>query len=179
MQTFCPERPLAPNLRFMAQKRRARGAVRYDDIDAPIRDTVYALFGLAWCFPMQSCWGHFVSPRRPGQRDVSPLDPAYLERRYHYHIAYVTLCLDDSVAGREGLAALRAMPRAVDPACVQFGCAAWFWGRQVNSYVLQVQPERETGQDALDVSGAEALRLQAAREGLWARLRTMAEAGAA
>jgi hypothetical protein len=40
----------------------------------------------------------------------------------------------------------------------------WFWERQVNSFVLQVEPERHRRRDSVEVGYREALRMQDIRD---------------
>jgi hypothetical protein len=61
----------------------------------------------------------------------------------------------------------------IDPEYVQFGCAEWFWERQVNSYVLQVEPERYKMRDKVGVSFQEALHIERVRDRFFHELRKM------
>ncbi|MBS3818942.1 hypothetical protein KGY73_05505 [bacterium] len=52
---------------------------------------------------------------------------------------------------------------SLDPQNVQFGCAQWFWERQVNSYVLQVEPDRFKDKDKAILDYKEALYIEKIR----------------
>jgi len=51
----------------------------------------------------------------------------------------------------------------IDPEYTQFGSADWFWRRQVNSYALQVEPERYKTEDQCRLSVQEALYVEKVR----------------
>jgi hypothetical protein len=87
-----------------------------------------------------------------------------------YRIAYVTLCLENNPEGKELLAGLRDIP-AADSEYIQFGSAEWFWARQVNSYVLQVEPERFKDKDEATVDYQEALHIQQVRDNFFSEIR--------
>lgn len=137
---------LIDNPDFAVRRRRALERLSDDMIDEPIVDQVRALNGLPYCFTLQSCFGHFVwhSGQDPHNLDPLPLDPLPPEAvpgSIEYWIAYLAFCIDNVPAGREFLEALEIVPRTA-PGFIQFGCAGWFWERQINSYVLQAEPER-------------------------------------
>jgi hypothetical protein len=52
---------------------------------------------------------------------------------FRYRIAYVAFCVEDDPAGRRFLERASRLPALVDPACVRFGCADWFWEQWVDS----------------------------------------------
>ncbi len=53
---------------------------------------------------------------------------------------------------------------SLDPGCIQFGCADWFWERQVNSYVPQVEPDRFRYSDTATITYEDALYIQRTRD---------------
>ena len=59
----------------------------------------------------------------------------------------------------------------IDPDFIQFGCAEWFWKDCVNSYALQVEPERYKTKDRCTVSYQEALRIEKARNEFFAEIK--------
>jgi len=71
-------------------------------------------------------------------------------------------------SGRELYRKLEDMT-GFDPGYIQFGSALWFWERQVNSYVLQVEPERFKKRDTARLTYREALRVEKARNAFFAR----------
>ena len=89
-----------------------------------------------------------------------------------YRIAYVALCIENSSEGKELLEKLRTIPTA-DSEYVQFGSAEWFWAKQVNSYVLQVEPERFKHEDQATIGYKEALHIQEVRDNFFSDLRKL------
>ena len=70
------------------------------------------------------------------------------------------------------------MPK-VEPACVQFGCADWFWDQWPNSYTLQVEPAAHRFKDQAVLAAGEAMQTQRARDRFFEGLRRLlAEAAA-
>ena len=89
-----------------------------------------------------------------------------------YRIAYVAVCIAEGAEGLSLLQDLQAIT-AVDPERIQFGCADWFWERHVNSYALQVEPERYRFKDSVQIGYQEALRIQRTRDVFWAKLQEL------
>ena len=52
----------------------------------------------------------------------------------------------------------------IDPENIQFCCAEWFWKRQINSYALQVEPERFKEKDRAILNYREALHIEKTRD---------------
>jgi len=52
---------------------------------------------------------------------------------------------------------------SVDSEYIQFGCADWFWERNVNSYALQVEPIRHMRKDQVRIEYGEALHIEKVR----------------
>ena len=71
--------------------------------------------------------------------------------------------------GKELFEALKEIT-AIDPENIQFFCAEWFWKRQVNSYVLQVEPDRFKHKDAAELNFKEALYIEKIRNKFFVRL---------
>ena len=59
---------------------------------------------------------------------------------------------------------------AIDPENIQFCCAEWFWKRQVNSYALQVEPDKFKHQDTAILDYKEALHIENVRNEFFRRL---------
>ena len=86
----------------------------------------------------------------------------------------MTFVVRNARAGRSFLRDLRGLPD-LDPDYIQFGCAEWFWDRQVNSYVGQVEPAWERNRDSLEVDIATALRLEKVRDRFFDQLDALAQ----
>jgi hypothetical protein len=56
---------------------------------------------------------------------------------------------------------------------IQFGCADWFWQKQVNSYTLQVEPRRYMDKDKIQIDYQEALYVEDTRNHFFDKLRKL------
>ena len=61
----------------------------------------------------------------------------------------------------------------MDPENIQFGSAEWFWKRQVNSYALQVEPDRFKRQDTAILDYEEALNIEKIRNEFFFQLQAL------
>ncbi len=175
METYTKAKPLVDNHNYDADRKKALGQARSEiskgSVDVPILDILERFADLPYCYTLQSCYGHFMA-----EFDVDDTNTkSVAEVRgsgnvVHYRIAYIAFCIQNSDRGRAMLEEMRAVAD-VDPDYIQFGSADWFWNTCVNSYILQVSPQRNAGQDHFDVSEEEALRIEHAREEFFAQLR--------
>jgi hypothetical protein len=62
---------------------------------------------------------------------------------------------------------------AIDPQNIQLCCAEWFWERQVNSYALQVEPDRFKHKDTAILDYREALHIEKIRNEFFVQLREL------
>ncbi|GAH03659.1 unnamed protein product, partial [marine sediment metagenome] len=131
-------------------------------IDAPIIEIIDGFSKLPYCFTLQSCYGHFLHKNQENPKNIEPLPISDSIARVKYRIAYIALCIQNSDLGRVLFQHLRRIP-VIDPEYIQFGCAEWFWKRQVNSYVLQIEPKRYITKDTGSVSYQEALHIEMVR----------------
>ena len=174
METFTELKELEENPHFQAQKQKTLRYLYDDIIDMPIIDLINGFNRLSYCFTLQSCYGHFVYN---GQKDIHNLEPLRVNgtiTRVEYRIAYIAFCIDNSGLGRELIESLKEI-KAIDPENVQFCCAEWFWERQVNSYTLQVEPDRFKHKDTVIVDFKEALHIEKIRNEFFARLYDLIE----
>ena len=141
METFTELKDLAENLHYQAEKKKILYDLNDDMIDMPIVDIINGFNKLPYCFTLQSCYGHFIYN---GQNDIHNLEPLPAKDtifKVEYRIAYIAFCIENSLLGREMLESLKGIT-TIDPEYVQFCCAEWFWKRQINSYALQVEPDK-------------------------------------
>ncbi len=141
METFTELKELVGNPHYQDQRQRCLAGLSDDVIDLPMIGLISTFNSIPYCFTMQSCYGHFLYN---GQKDIHNLDPlpaAHSNMKVEYRIAYIAFCIDKSDSGRRLLESLKEIT-AVYPENIQLCCAEWFWERQVNSYVLQVEPDR-------------------------------------
>jgi hypothetical protein len=162
LETFTELKELVENPHYQKQKQKVLCDLTDDMIDTPIIDLINGFNKLPYCFTLQSCYGHFVYN---GQKDTHNLEPLPIKNtiaKVEYRIAYIAFCIENSLLGRELFAALKKIT-AIDPENVQFCCAEWFWKRQVNSYALQVEPDRLKGKDTAILDYKEALHIEKIR----------------
>jgi hypothetical protein len=91
-----------------------------------------------------------------------------------YRIAYIAFCIENSALGKALFAALKGIT-AIDRENVQFCCAEWFWKRQINSYALQVEPDRFKHKDTAIIDFKEALHIEKIRNEFFIRLYELLE----
>jgi hypothetical protein len=143
-------------------------------IDDPIVDLVTGFNELPHCFTLQSCSGHFLWDDQRDLHSLAPLPalPAMGGTIVTYRIAYIAFCLDHGESGKNLCVALR-QATAIDRHNIQFGWADWFWKQQINSVVLQVEPDRFRYEDTATIEPAEAHHLATTRDSFFARLRVV------
>lgn len=143
-------------------------------IDLPIVDLVNGFNKLPYCFTLQSCYGHFIHNEQKDSHNVAPLPVKDTFAKVEYRIAYIAFCIENSALGRGMYAALQKIT-AIDPKNIQFCCAEWFWNRQINSYALQVEPDRFKRNDTAILDYREALHIEKIRNEFFARLYELVE----
>lgn len=174
METFTELKELVDNPHYKVQRLKSLGDLVDDMIDVPIIDLINGFNKLPFCFTLQSCYGHFVYN---GQKDTHNLEPLPVKgaiAKVEYRIAYIAFCIENSLLGRKLFESLKEI-MAIDPESVQFCCAEWFWKRQVNSYALQVEPDRFKRKDTAIVDFKEALYIEKMRNELFVRLYELLE----
>ncbi len=162
METFVPAKGFVDHPGFQLQKNAVLAGLNAAEIDPPLAGLIARLNTLSCSFTLQCCFGHFIHKANRDPFNTEALPVSQDIRRVDYKIAYLAFCLDESSSGRELYRKLEKMT-AVDPGYIQFGSARWFWERQVNSYVLQVEPERFKKKDTARLTYREALRVEKAR----------------
>lgn len=169
METFIRQKPLVENPAFGEQRVLAIEQLRTATIDAPIVHIINGFARLSYCFTLQSCFGHFLYGDQWDRENLGRLPPSACNDPVDYRIAYIALCVDNCDQGASLVGELKQLTH-VDTGYVQFGCATWFWRRQVNSYALQVEPERYQNRDSVTIDYQEALHLQRVRDECFAEL---------
>lgn len=145
-----------------------------DMLDTPIIDLINRFNGLPYCFTLQSCYGHFVLNGQNDSHDLESLPGAGTPVKLEYRIAYIAICIENSFLGKELFDSLKEIT-AIDLNNIQFCCAEWFWERQINSYVLQVEPDRFKHNDTAVVDFKEALHIEKVRDEFFIRLHELLE----
>ena len=170
METYTEIKELVENPSFQDQRRKILAGLSDDMIDGPIVDLISDINRLPHCFTLQSCYGHFVYDGQNDTHNLEPLPVTDTIGGVEYRIAYVCFCIENSAAGRGFLKILKGITD-IDPDNVQLCCTEWFWEKQVNTYALQVAPDRFKRRDAADLDYIEALRIEKIRDQFYTGLR--------
>ena len=174
METFTAYKPLIENPDFAIQKKAASSSLDILTVDEPIRDVITALNDIFFCFTIQSCCGHFVFGKRKNPKNLYLLPQTEIMGDIEYRIAYVALCVQKSESGARFLSKLSDIQR-IDPRYIQFGCANWFWERHINSYVIQVEPERYSERDSARIPYREARHIEELKRDVFVRIHSLAK----
>ena len=172
METFTEPKKLVENPDYQEQRQKGLAGLSDDMIDAPIVDIINGFNKLPYCFTMQSCYGHFIYNNQKDPYNLEPLPTTDTAGRVEYRIAYLCLCIENSDLGRGLLEALNEIT-AIDLENIQFCCAEWFWKKQVNSYALQVEPDRFKHEDSAILDYKEALYIEKTRNEFFVQLRQL------
>jgi hypothetical protein len=161
---------MVENLNYIEQKKRSMDSLDDNMLDAPIVDLINAINSISCCFTLQSCYGHFLYNGQNDPYNLDPLPDTEIASGVEYRIAYIAFCIENNMKGRELLETLKKVC-AISPDTIQFCSADWFWERQVNSYAIQVEPERYKKEDTAILSYREALNIEKTRNELFKALR--------
>ena len=172
METYTEPNELTENPKFKEQRQESLAAFSNAEIDAPIIEIIENFNKLPFCFTLQSCYGHFLYDGQGNPLNLDPLPVSKTLTRVEYRIAYIAFCLENSDPGRRLFEALKGIT-AIDPENIQFCCAEWFWKKQVNSYALQVEPDRFKHEDTAIIEGREALHIEKIRNEFFARIKEL------
>jgi hypothetical protein len=180
METYTGVKPLVYNPGYTAGRKKAidqlEVEIREGHIDPPIIDLLSKISKFPFCYTLQSCYGHFVHEKQTNDQNYEPLAPyATTISEVTWRIAYMAFCTENSRGGRAFCSALRELT-TIDPRTIQIGCADWFRDQTVNSYVIQVSPERFRCQDSMVLSMNEALQVEHVRNLFYQRFHGMISA---
>ena len=162
METYIKEKGFVHNPCYHTQREESINKLDMNSIDVPIFQFIEILLFVPYCFTLQSCYGHFFYEKQRNIKNTEPLPVSKSNIPVDYRIAYIALCIENSESGRKFFGRLQEIP-AIDPDYIQFGCAEWFWEKQVNSYVLQVEPKRDKTKDSTTIGYQEALHIEKIR----------------
>ena len=174
METFTELKELTENPRYQIQRQRSLQNLSNDMIDTPIIEIVNGFNRLPFCFTLQSCYGHFTYEGQNDSYNLLPLPTKSNISKVKYRIAYIALCVENSTFGRKLLSAFGEIP-SISPENIQFCCAEWFWKKQVNSYALQVEPDRFKHKDTATIDFNEALKVEKTRNDFFIQLNELLE----
>ena len=170
LETFTDLKDFVNNPYFHDQRKKYLSKLDIESIDAPIVELISGFAKLDYCFTLQSCYGHFLHNSQKDPYNIEPLPVSNSISNVEYKIAYIALCIEKSKQGKFLFQHLRNVT-SIDPEYIQFGCAEWFWERQVNSYTLQVEPKRHMMKDSLSVDYWEALHIEKVRNKFFIQLK--------
>ena len=174
LETFTEARVPVDNPNFKAQRKKVLESLSDGMIDPPIVDIINTFNWLPYCFTLQCCCGHFLFKGQEDQYHLGPLPIDGNADRVYYRIAYLAICVENSQSGKCLIEGLRRIAE-MDKSNIQFGSADWFWQRQVNSYVLQIEPDRFKYEDSAELEYREALDIQKTRNSVFAGIREWLE----
>ena len=169
LETFIELKAFAENPHFLAQKQKILSDLTDGMIDMPIIDLINGYNRLPYCFTLQSCYGHFVTSGQKDRHNLEPLPITGVVDKIEYRIAYIAFCIANDASGRAFFKTLKAVA-SIDPDNIQFCCAEWFWNQQINSYALQVEPDRFKRQDTAILDFKESFHIQKIRNRFFIRL---------
>jgi hypothetical protein len=163
LKTFTEAKPLIEYPLFEDQKKCTLSAFDLNTIDYPIQKVIAKLNEIPYCFTLQSCYGHFLYGNQTNLLNLVPLPDTEVLENIRYRIAYVALCVKNDKYGMNILTSLKNIEK-IDPEYIQFGCANWFWRKQINSYVLQIEPIRFKNKDSVEVTYIEAKHIEKVKQ---------------
>lgn len=161
METYTAPRPFEENTRFRADRQSALNSLDVTLIDEPLLDLIYDLNKLPNLFTLQCCHGHFLTT---DSKEISNFSLLGTIDRVEYRLAYIAFCIENSPSGKEFAQQLKNIPLTVDRSLVQFCSAQWFWDQWVNSYALQVMPQRFKDKDSIVTDYHEAEKVKQVRD---------------
>jgi hypothetical protein len=176
MKTFTKLKAFVDDPHYYEKREESLRKLQISTIDAPIVGIIKDFAKLPYCFTLQSCYGHFIHKGQENPKNVEPLSLSDFDKSssIEYRIAYIALCIQNNDLGKQLLHDLKKITK-IDPEYIQFGSADWFWRRQVNSYALQVEPERYKTEDQCRLSVQEALYVEKVRTQVFKELEKMVQ----
>ncbi len=162
METFTKLKALVDDPRYAEKREESLRKLQISRIDAPLVGIIENFAKIPYCFTLQSCYGHFIHKNQQNPKNTEPLSNFDKSSSIEYRIAYIALCVQNNDLGKQLLQDLGKITE-IEPEYIQFGSAEWFWRRQVNSYALQVEPERYKTEDRCRLSIQEALYVEKVR----------------
>ena len=169
METYSEPKPLVENPYYQEQRQKNLSSLSDSMIDEPVISLINGFNKIPCCFTLQSCYGHFICEGQKNHYNTEPLAIVDSIALVEYRIAYIAFCIEHTHSGRELLGHLKEIT-SIDPENIQFCCAEWFWERQVNSYALQVEPDRFKHEDKAIIEYKEALYIEKIRKSFFVQL---------
>jgi len=170
LETFTKIKKIEKNPNYYEQRQRSINNLDISVIDKPIIELIELFLKLPYCFTLQSCFGHFVYNDQRSKHNIEKITVSNNIKYIEYRIAYIALCIQNNKSGKKLFEELAMVPQ-IECKYIQFGCAEWFWKRQINSFALQVEPERYSARDNAFIEYEEALHIETTRNKFFKKLR--------
>jgi hypothetical protein len=172
LETFIKPKKLEVNPQYQKQRQKSLDCLTDSMIDFPIIGLINGFNKLPYCFTLQCCYGHFVYSAQKDSYNLDSLPITDTIDKVEYRIAYIAFCIEDSVLGRRLFEALKRI-EFINPENIQFCSAKWFWKIQINSYALQVEPDRFKRKDKAILDYNEALYIEKIRNEFFIQLKEL------
>ena len=170
LETYVDLKAFVDNPGFERQRQESLNQYARTTIDPPLVEIIERFMKQPHCFTLQSCYGHFLYRGQMDPKNTLALPVSEKIKDNDYRIAYIALCIENSQSGRNLFRKLKKI-QSIDRDYIQFGCADWFWERQVNSFVIQVEPERYKTKDRVIIEYTEAQYIERSRNEVFKQLR--------
>lgn len=174
MKTFTKLKAFVDEPNYYEKREESLRILRISTIDPPIVEIIKDFANLHYCFTLQSCYGHFIHKSQQNSKNIEPLSNLDKSSNIEYRIAYIAICIQNNDFGKQLYQDLKKITK-IDHKYVQFGSAEWFWERQVNTYALQVIPERYKTEDRCQLSIQEALHVEKVRNEFFKELKNLVQ----
>ncbi|MGI9537827.1 MAG: hypothetical protein ACR2PB_12210 [Desulfocapsaceae bacterium] len=168
METYTAPKPFEDNPGFQTDRQIALSSLDVTLIDDPLVGLIDELNKLPYLFTLQCCHGHFLTT---DNKEISDFDLLGASNKIEYRLAYIAFCIENSPQGKAFSHKLKNIPLTVDRSLVQFCSAQWFWDQWVNSYALQLMPQRFKDKDSAVIDYHEARELKRVRGILFTYMR--------
>ncbi len=172
MQTYITSKNLVEHTNYKKQREDTLRRLDMSKIDPLLTDLIKSFNSIPYCFTLQCCSGHFFNDfHRLDNASDFLFDPEK-SNTIQYSIAYIAVCIRNCLLGRRLIEGIKKIA-SMDPEYIQFGCAQWFWQKTVNSYVLQVEPQKYLDKDIINIEYSEAICVMKARDLFLVKLKDM------
>jgi hypothetical protein len=168
METYIDYKPFTHNPNFKANRQATLQNLDLKLVDSPLRILIKDINRLPCIFTLQCCHGHFL---KKNGKEISTLELSEIDEQVQYKLAYIAICLENSRTGENIRQSLLNIPLSIDRGKIQFCSAKWFWEQWLNTYVLQVMPNKFKDRDTAPLEYPEAREIGRVRDELFLSLK--------
>jgi len=161
METYTAPKPFEDYPGFQPDRQLALNILDIALIDNPLVGLIKDLNKLPYLFTLQCCHGHFLTT---DDEEISDFGLLGSINKVEYRLAYIAFCIENSPSGKKFAQQLKDISLTVEQGLVQFCSAQWFWDQWVNSYALQIMPQRFKDKDSVVIDFHEAEKIKQARD---------------